>query len=157
MISYCGEKIIQQLEKQKGGYFYLKIDAEVINQLKNKSKTRIICTLDEKVSFQCGLNHLGDGNFFIILSKKNLQLAEKTLGSTVSFTLEEDPNPLGVDMPEVMEAIFDQDQILKAAFERLTDGKKRSIVYTILKIKDVDKQIQKTIELIDLVSNAQNR
>jgi len=67
MNSFADEQTIGQLEKRKGGDFYLTVSAEVVNQFKNKRQTRFLCTLDEKLTFQCGLNHLGDGNFFIIL------------------------------------------------------------------------------------------
>jgi hypothetical protein len=72
MKNFKGKQVIDQLEKRKGGYFFLKIDAEIVNQFQEKRHTRFICTLDSKLPFQCGLNHLGDGNFFIILSNKNL-------------------------------------------------------------------------------------
>jgi uncharacterized protein YdeI (YjbR/CyaY-like superfamily) len=101
------------------------------------------------VTFQCGLNHLGDGNFFIILSTKNLQIVNKKLGDKITFELNEDPNPLGVEMPEVLEVILEQDEILKSTFESLTLGKKRNVIHQINKIKDIDKQIQKTIKLIN--------
>jgi len=148
MKSYKGEQVIRQLEKRKGGYFYIKIESEIVNQFKNKRHTRFICTLDKLVSFQCGLNHLGDGNFFIILSIKNLKALGKTLGKTTSFTLKEDPNPLGVDVPEVLETILNQDESLKNTFDGLTLGKKRNVIHSIKKIKDFDKQVQKAIQII---------
>jgi predicted DNA-binding ribbon-helix-helix protein len=64
---HAGEQAIGQLEKIKGGYFYLTIEAAVINQFERKRHTRLVCHLDEKISFQCGLNHLGDGNFSSLL------------------------------------------------------------------------------------------
>lgn len=104
MKRYKSEQIIQQLEKRKGGYFFLKIDAEIVNQFKNKRQTRFLCTLEKSLTFQCGLNHFGDGNFFIILSTKNLQKTNKKLGDKINYELNEDPNPLGVEMPEVLNA-----------------------------------------------------
>jgi uncharacterized protein YdeI (YjbR/CyaY-like superfamily) len=95
------------------------------------------------------LNHLGDGNYFIILGSKNLTEVEKQLGDKISFELSEDPNPLGVDMPEVLEAILEQDQEIKTIFDNLTLGKKRNVIHTIIKIKDIDKQIQRAIQLIN--------
>ena len=149
MKKYKSEQIIGQLEKRKGGYFYLKIEAEIINQFKNKRQTRFICTLEKNLSLQCVLNHLGDGNFFIILSTKNLQTLNKNLGEIINFELNEDPNPLGVEMPEVLEAILEQDETLKATFESLTLGKKRNVIHQIIKIKGIDKQIEKTTNLIN--------
>ena len=146
--SYKEEQVIGQLEKRKGGYFYLTISADIVNQYKNKRHTRFLCTLENSLTFQCGLNHLGDGNFFIILSSSNLNIVQKQLGDSVYFELNEDPNPLGVDMPEILDVLIEQDEGLKAIFDSLTLGKKRNIIYQIIKIKDIDKQIQKSIKLI---------
>jgi hypothetical protein len=149
MKTYKSEQIIGQLEKRKGGYFFLKIDAAIVEQYEKKRHTRFLCTLEKKITFACGLNHLGDGNFFIILSTKNLELVSKQLGDKISFELNEDPNPLGVEMPEVLEAVLEQDEHIKAIFDTLTPGKKRNVIHQINKIKDIDKQVQKTIQLIN--------
>lgn len=148
MKTFKSQQTIGQLEKRKGGYFYLKIDADIINQFQNKRHARFLCTLEDKLTFQCGLNHLGDGNFFIILSGSNLANVQKKLGDKIHFELNEDPNPLGVDMPEVLEVVIEQDKHLKTIFESLTPGKKRNIIHQIRRIKDIDKQIQKSIKLI---------
>ncbi len=148
MKTYKSQQSIGQLEKRKGGYFFLKIEADIINQFQNKRHTRFLCTLEDQLTFPCGLNHLGDGNFFIILSRDNLVRVQKKLGDIIHVELNEDPNPLGVDMPEVLEAVIEQDEQLKAIFESLTLGKKRNIIHQIIRIKDIDKQIQKSINLI---------
>lgn len=70
MDGYQSEQVIKQLEKRKGGYFYITISANFVNQFQNKRHTRFLCTLERDLTFQCGLNHLGDGNFFILLSAK---------------------------------------------------------------------------------------
>lgn len=144
-----GEQIVEQLEKIKGGYFFLKINAETVNRLKYKNKTRLICKLDHKVSFQCGLNHYGDGNFFIIISSRNMKLINRKSGDKIYFEITEDPNPLGAEIPETVSILLEQDDALKEKFNELTDGKKRSILIQINKIKDLDKQVSKTIALIN--------
>jgi hypothetical protein len=135
------EQPIGQLEKIKGGYYYLKIEAEIINQFEKKRHTRMICHLDKKISFRCGLNHLGDGNFFIIVSGKNLEQLNKKLGNTIHFKIEEDPDQLGVEIPEVLIALLEQDEALKMIYDKITDGKKRSLIYSISKTKNIDKQV----------------
>jgi hypothetical protein len=144
-----GEQLISQLEKIKGGYFYIKIDADIINQFEKKRHTRMICHLDKKISFRCGLNHLGDGNYFIIVSGKNLELLNKRLGSNIHFKIEEDPDQLGVEMPEVLATLLVQDDELKEIFEKITDGKKRSLIYSILKTKDIDKQVSEIVSFLN--------
>jgi hypothetical protein len=140
---YKNEQTIGQLEKRKGGYFYLTITNDVVNKFKDKRHTRFMCTMDKKITFRCGLNHLGDGNFFIILSGKNLKNLDKKLGDNLTFELREDPDPLGVKMPEVLEVLLEQDELLKSKYEKLSMGKKRHIIHSIICIKDIDKQIVK--------------
>lgn len=142
------EQEIKQLEKRKGGYFYIQLLSSIVNEFPNKRSTRLICTIDEKLDFQCGLNHLGDGNYFIIISGKHLKAIDKQIGDKIKLVIQEDPNPLGVDMPEILEVILEQDHEIKIIFDGLTLGKKRSIIHQINRIKDIDKQIQKVIQLI---------
>jgi hypothetical protein len=148
MNSWQDEQIIGQLEKRKGGYFYIVVSADTVNTFKNKRQTRFLCTLDKKLTFRCGLNHLGDGNFFIIISGKNLQTIGKTTGDSLFFELTEDPDPLGVPMPEVLEALLEQDEPLKALFEALSMGKKRHVIHTISRIRDLDKQVSQAMKII---------
>ena len=157
MKDYSGEQSIKQLEKRKGGYFFLKIDSGIVDQFKDGRRTRFICTLENQLNFQCGLNNLGDGNFFIILSRKNLESIDKQLGDTIHFHLIEDPNPLGVEIPEVLEALLDQDQQLKERLDNLTLGKKRNVIHQMKRIKDIDKQISRTIELINSANKPRER
>lgn len=143
------ELIIEQLDKSKGGYFYLRIDAAIVNQLSQKKATRLICTLDHEVTYNCGLNHLGDGDFFIILSTKRLKALHKGVGSKVACELEEDPSELGVDVPDVLDALLAQDDELRIRYEQLTDGKKRGLIYAINKLKDIDKQVRIAVAIIN--------
>jgi hypothetical protein len=154
---YKSAQTLGQLEKRKGGYFFLKIEIEIINQFQNKRHTRFLCTLEKSLTFQCGLNHLGDGNFFIILSGKNLETVNKKLGDKIHFELNEDPNPLGVEMPEVLEAVLEQDESIKAIFDSLTLGKKRSVIFALKKIKDIDKQIENAPKLINNVTKPRKK
>ena len=151
MQTFQDEQVINQLEKRKGGYFYLTIPAEVVNQFDNKRHTRLICTINEYFTFQCGLNHLGDGNFFIIVGSQKMKEIGKKLGDKVRFEIKEDPNPLGVDIPEVLEAVLEQDEELKSIYENLSLGKQRSVIFAIQKIKSIDKQIEGIRKYIGLV------
>lgn len=146
---FNGSQPIEQLEKNKGGYYYLKIEAEIINQFKNKRATRLICTIDEKVTYRCGLNHLGNGDFFIIISTKNLRSLNKKLGESVNYQIEEDPDQLGVAIPEVLEVLLTQEANYKNTFDKMTDGKKRSLIFSLLKMKDIDKQVQFAMNFLD--------
>ncbi|MEO0468553.1 MAG: DUF1905 domain-containing protein [Bacteroidota bacterium] len=149
MPSFQLQQAIRQLEKRKGGYYYLQVDADLVDQYEKKRATRLICTIDNTVSYSCGLNHLGDGNFFIIIATKHLKKLGKELGDDITAEIKEDPNPLGVEIPEVLQVLLAQDEYAKSVFDRITDGKKRSLIYTTRTIKDIDKQVQKIMEILE--------
>ena len=148
MKTYQGIETIRQLEKRKGGYYYLKLDSGIINNFSKKRATRMICTLDDQVSYRCGLNHLGDGNFYVIVAGKYLEELNKQLGEEVNCRIDEDPDQLGVDIPEVLTVFLEQDADSKAIFNKLTDGKKRSLIYSFVKLKDIDKQVRNIIDFL---------
>ncbi|WP_299532521.1 DUF1905 domain-containing protein [Ulvibacterium sp.] len=149
MTKHHGRQTIKQLEKRKGGYHYIRISSSIIDSFERKRKTRLICTLDSMISYRCGLNHLGDGNYFIIISGKYLKELGKGLGEEVTWKIEEDPDPLGVEIPEVLAVFLTQDTHANEIFQKLTDGKKRSLIYSIIKIKDFDSQVRTIIDFLE--------
>lgn len=145
---YRDQQVIEQLDKRKGGYSYICLPGEVVNKFKDQRQTRLICEVDAAFRFQCGLNHLGNGDFFIILGKKILQSLKKSAGETISFALYYDPDPLGVPMPESLSVLLEQDAALKAAFEKLSMGKKRQVIHYLSRIKNLDKQISTALKVV---------
>jgi hypothetical protein len=143
MISLTRFQALGQLEKRKGGYFYLTLTAEEVAQFPRQRDTRLRCVMDGKVAFSCGLNHLGDGNFFLIVASRHLKALGKELGDPVSFEVSEDPNPLGVEVPEVLEVLLAQDEQARATYESFSEGTKRSLIFSIQKMKNLDRQVAK--------------
>lgn len=149
MKTYKDQQAIGQLEKRKGGYYYFMVTAATANAFTHQHKTRLICTIDKTLTFQCGLNHLGDGNFFIIISTNKVKELKKKIGDKIDITLQEDPNPLGVEIPEVLTALLDQDEDLKKKYDQFTMGKKRSVIHAMTRLKDMDKQISMALKIIN--------
>ena len=71
------------------------------------------------------------------------------LGEEVQFVLEVDPNPLGIEEPEALTALLDQDPVAKEQYDQLTDGKKRSLIFGLLKTKNLDVQAQKILGFLE--------
>jgi hypothetical protein len=57
---YKSEQVIGQLEKRKGGYFFLKIEAEIVNKFRNKKLTRFLLTLGKKRNIIHQVNKIKD-------------------------------------------------------------------------------------------------
>ena len=149
MPSFSFTQPIAQLEARKGGYYFLRIEAGIVEQFERKRATRLICTLNNELSYSCGLNHLGDGHFFIILATKHLKKLGLELGDPIQFEIHEDPNPLGVEVPEVLEVLLAQDEGAKAVYEALTDGKKRNLIHTMNRVKNIDLKVEKALKILE--------
>lgn len=148
MTEFTNRQPVRQLGRDRGGYYHVVVPATVVDEFPKKRKTRFLCTLEDQLTYPCGLNHLGDGNFFIIISGKRLKQVGKELDDMINFRLVQDPNPLGVEMPEVLTELLVQDDTLNKQFQTLTMGKKRHIIHSINRIKDIDKQVNKAIDMI---------
>lgn len=54
MPTFRFEQKIVQLEKRKSGYYRLKIEADIINRFEKKRSTRLVCTLDDSLTYSSG-------------------------------------------------------------------------------------------------------
>ena len=57
----------------------------------------------------------------------------------------EDTTKYGVEMPEELQAVLDSDPEAMEIFESFTDGKKRSLIYYILRFKNSQTRIDKAL------------
>ena len=75
-----GHQHIGQLEKRKGGYFFLRVSAEEVATFPRGKKTRLICTLGDEDDFHCGRNHKRNGDFSLFISSTYIINVEKIGG-----------------------------------------------------------------------------
>jgi uncharacterized protein YdeI (YjbR/CyaY-like superfamily) len=74
---------------------------------------------------------------------KNLGLMA---GEKVAIEIFEDPNPLGVEIPEVLLVLLEQDPMVAEVWARMTAGRKRTICHATKRIKNVDLQVARALE-----------
>jgi len=92
-----------------------------------------------EISFH-GKLHQYLGRFLISFGKRY----QKELGF-FELQLIENTSKYGVEMPEEFQAVLDSDLEAYERFEKLTVGKKRSLIYLILRIKNSQTRIGKAL------------
>lgn len=130
-------------------HFHLVIPANAVKSLTKNNQRRVICTLNQTVTFQAALMPLGDGNFFVNVNqtiRKKLRLNE---GDEVHITLEKDNSEYGLPMPAEFQELMDQDTEGAKVFHSLTPGKQRTLLYIIGKPKSVDLRIRNSIAILE--------
>lgn len=104
---------------------------------------------EQSITIYAALKRSKDKVFSIMFGKSN----QKAIGIFPSdyFKLQffEDNTKYGVEMPEELEAVLLTDFEAYTIFENLTDGKKRSIIYIILRIKSPQTRVDKALIIME--------
>jgi len=132
------------------GWHCVSVPDEIGRKFEQQNGTRrVICTLNDTITFQCALIPFGAGGFFIIVNKEKRNKLGITPGDPVAVELKPDESKYGLPMPEELREVLDQDPEGDELFHALTAGKQRSILYFVGKIKDIDKRIRTALIFIE--------
>jgi len=137
-----------RLEKLGGDYVWhiVRVPRKIAVRLGIRGNTRrVVCTLNDAESFQCGLMPDGNGEFFISLSKKlrdKLRVAE---GDEIAVELRKDESKYGLPMPEELAEVMHQDSEGDRLFHALKPGNQRLVIRMIDAVTDIDKRIHRAL------------
>jgi len=128
---------------------HAQVPIEIRNYFHKEEITRFIGTINESLSFPCAILPHGKDYYFIYLNKPTRKKLKLELGDEITVQLEPDTSEYGMPVPEEMRELLLQDVEGEAAFQKLTPGKKRSLLYMVGKLKSPDKRLEKAIIIID--------
>ena len=97
---------------------------------------------------QCALMPYSQG-YFILINKTRVKKLGLRVNEEVQLFLEKDNSEYGHEMPESFEMLLEQDEEVSKYFHQLTPGKKRSLIYLVGKVKNVDSQLNKGLAILD--------
>ncbi|PHN05464.1 YdeI/OmpD-associated family protein [Flavilitoribacter nigricans] len=130
--------------------YYLPVPVDISEAIIAEQKDRrVICTLNNKLEFQCALMPKGDGTYFIMLNKSIRDKLKLTLGITVDVRLKKDESEYGLPMPDELAEVLASDPEGNDHFQALTPGKQRNLLYIVGKVKSSDLRIHKALVVIE--------
>ncbi|MFK8060997.1 MAG: YdeI/OmpD-associated family protein [Polaribacter sp.] len=125
------------------------IPNEIYTPFADKKMSRVkveISKDDKKIEFYAAVKRdKKSGDFKMMFSKQKQKELDISLGDEFEIQLFEDKSKYGVEMPEELEAVLMSDYDAYLIFESLTAGKKRSIIYGILRFKSSHQKIDKAL------------
>lgn len=151
------QKFKAQVSKFEKGLwsYHIIVPQKIYDSLTKKGNKRIMCSINKLEQFHAGFMPDGNGNWFIKLNKEKMKAFDLSVGELVSVEVESDTSKYGMALPKEFEEVLNQDVEGSAYFEKLTEGKKRSLIYLIAKVKNTDKKITKSLIILDhLTANA---
>lgn len=127
------------------------IPYEVANAFAKAGRKRIAIKAffeAKEINFHGALHHYR-GQYLISFGKRY----QKELGIFPSdyfeLQLQEDSSKYGVDVPESLQAVMDSDPEGFFLFEKLTPGKKRSLIYYVSRFKTPQTQVDKSLMVFE--------
>ena len=126
---------------------YLTVPAEVVEKI--GMKTRLICTINDTLSFQCGLVALGEGRAYITVNNARMKKLKIRLGDEIAVKLEKDDSKYGMEVPQELEELLRQDYEGRRRFEGLPKGMQRYIIFYVSGVKSCQLRIDRAIFLIE--------
>ncbi|PTX22549.1 bacteriocin resistance YdeI/OmpD-like protein [Pontibacter mucosus] len=130
------------------GMHYLEVPQDVVQAL-GTLNIRLICTVNGKLKFQCGLMALGEGRAYISISKKRMQQLGIKLHDEVTVTLEKDDSTYGTEVPAEMEELLQQDEEGNRRFLLLKPGMQRYMLNHVSAVKNPQLRVDRAITLIE--------
>jgi hypothetical protein len=108
---------------------------------------RIICSINNSISFHCGM--LPKNAFhYIMISKEKMKVLNLEINDEISIEILPDKSEFGMEMCQELQEVLFSDPDGNSLFEKLTSGKKRSIIYLISKVKNTELRIEKSFILL---------
>lgn len=127
---------------------YLEIPADVVKKIGGIGKQRLICEVNKQIKFQCGLMSLSEGRAYITINSKRMKELGVERGDTVKIILTEDNSEYGVDIPEELQELFNQDPEGKKRFDLLKPGMQRYILNYVNSVKSPQLRVERAFLLI---------
>lgn len=137
---------VESLEHLGGHYF--RIPASVVEAVGGWN-TRLQCTVNNRLTWPCGLTALREGDGYITLNKTRMMQLKVRVGDEVQLSLSPDDSEYGLDVPEELREVLALDPEGQRRFDRLVGGKQRFIIRTVVEVKNSQLRIDRALRLID--------
>ncbi len=143
-ISFTGE----YHKSSEGGMCFISVPEAVKRLIAPRGTARVVATIGHLDPFQCGLMPVKGGDGYLIVNKDRQKQLGLKPGETVTVLIQKDESEWGAPMPEELEALLAQDEAAKAAFEGLSAGRKRAVMYGVGRKKSVEARIEAAVKLL---------
>ncbi len=121
---------------------------DVAHQFVQSTGRRVVCTLNDLVTYHCALMQLSGGRYFININKVNRDKLGLMVGQEVSAVLAPDESPYGLPMSEEFEEVLRQDEEGSTKFHALTPGLQRSLIYFCDNVKSSNIKVRRASVVI---------
>ncbi len=133
--------------------WYLHIPSQITQAIGANSNRRFLVAVNNHANFHGGLVALGKDEAYISISSKQMKLCGVQPGDIVAVELQPDNSKYGMEMPEELEVVLQQDNEGELRFSLLTPGRQRYIIHYVSAVKNSQLRIDRALLLIGNLKN----
>ncbi|WP_297334853.1 YdeI/OmpD-associated family protein [Algoriphagus sp.] len=140
------QAIIQKFDFNHWQY-HLAVSDQIATKFIDRDHRRVLVWIDSLGPFHMAL--IKSKHYWYLMV--NRQIREKLRleeGSAVRVRLEKDESEFGLEMPEEFGVLMDQDEEDRMYFNRLTPGKQRSLIHLVVKVKNPESRMKKSLAIM---------
>ncbi len=136
--------------------YHMPVSTEMAEQFIEGNDRRIICTINGQETIQAALmpNLMG---YFIMMNKQLVTKLGLQTGSQVELEIEKDTSEYGLDMPDELRELLNQDDEGSEYFHALTKGKQRTLIYIVAKVKNTNSRLNKALAIVHHLKEFQGK
>ncbi|HAW18740.1 MAG TPA: hypothetical protein DCX14_01025 [Flavobacteriales bacterium] len=125
--------------------YYIPVPENISEALITPESKRVICQVEGKLEYQAALISIGQGNYVILLNKERRTKLGLVLGEIVGVRVWRDTSELGMKMSDEFAEVMNQESEALEIFEKLTPGKKRTLIYWSDNVKSSEIKIRRAM------------
>lgn len=142
-------KVESILEMSPGKVWGLQffLPPDVSDAMLKTGHKRWLCNINNLDPIRCGLLSSKTG-YFITINQQYAKKNHLSVGTSSKLVFRADESTYGMEMPEELQVMFDQEPDAFKYFEALTPGKQRNLIYIVNKVKSTDARIKKALAIV---------
>lgn len=125
--------------------YHIRVPEDIARYFLDRKINRVMCTLNEKITFHAPVLSDGNAYYFINLNAERRKILKIDVGVEMHVGLSEDVSEYGMNFPMELEEALRQDEKAKNYFLAMTPGVQRTLIHMVDKLKSSDKRIEKSV------------
>lgn len=128
--------------------FHFKVPINLAELFIDGNNRRVICQINGEIRTQSALMPSSEG-WYIFMNKSTRKKLDLIEGQEFEVEIEKDHSEFGMEVPEELSVMLDQEEKAREVFDALTPGKQRSLMYIVSKVKNSESRIRKALAIAD--------
>ena len=137
------------LQNPTGYGYILVVPPAIVQDFLDQHGKRVVVTFNQGHRWHAALMAHGAFGHYIMVGKQQLKKAGLDGDEEIEVELVADTSKYGAEVPEELEAVLETDPEGQRAFEGMTDGGKRSVIFMVARYKTTDSRIEKALDVLE--------